>query len=105
MQPGVVRSHGMGVVIEQATHNLLRDIPVDHSGPERVAPLVRRELDRVPVLVTDLAGGQPPIERKPVGRGTDRLGAVDVLRRPREQQLRVRPSCRAAAPLLTDQAA
>ena len=93
VQPGVVRGHLGGVVVEDAAHDLLRDVAVDQPGAQGVAPLVRGQVHRVAVLVADVAGGQPAQQRHPVGRTGDRVGAVDVLRRPREQAGR---SCRPA---------
>jgi hypothetical protein len=72
-------------LIEDASHHLLRDIAVDQPRAEGVAPLVRSQLDRAAVRVTDIAAGQPAIEREPVGRGGGRRPAVGVLRGPREQ--------------------
>ena len=100
VQPGVVRGHLRGVVIEDAPHDLLRDVPVDQPGAEGVPPLVRGQPDRAAVCVADIAAGQPAVEREPVGRCGDRGPAVGVLRRPREQHRRRRPTRRL---LLDDQ--
>ena len=89
VQPGVVRGHLRGVVIEDAAHHFLRDVAVDQPGAEGVAPLVRGQPDRAAVRVTDIAAGQPAIEREPVGRRGGRGPAVGVLRRPWEQHRRV----------------
>ena len=89
VQPGVVGGHLRGVVIEDAPHDFLRDIPVDQPGAEGVPPLVRGQVHRAAVFVVDVAAGQPAAERDPVGRGGGRCPAVGVLRRPREQHRRL----------------
>jgi len=89
VQPGVVRGHLRRVMIEDAPHHLLGDVPVDQPGAEGVSPLVWGQRHRSAVGVTDLAAGQPPVEREPVGRGSDRGAAVGVLRRPRKQHRRL----------------
>jgi hypothetical protein len=61
----------VGIVIEDAAHDLLRDIPVDQPGPERVPPLVRSETDGLPMLVTDVAAFQPAAEGQPVAAPVD----------------------------------
>ena len=48
-------------VVEDAAHDLLRDVAVDQSSAESVTPLVRREMHSVAVLVTDVAVGQPTL--------------------------------------------
>jgi hypothetical protein len=72
-------------MIEDAPHDLLRDVTVDQPGAEGVAPLVRGQPDRAAVRVANLAAGQPAIEREPVGRRGSRGPAVGVLGRAREQ--------------------
>ena len=76
-------------MIEDAPHHLLGDVPVDQPGAGGVSPLVWGQRHRTAVGVTDLAAGQPPVEREPVGRGSDRGAAVGVLRRPRKQHRRL----------------
>ena len=85
VQPGVVSRHLRRVVIEDAADNFLGHVPVDQPSAQGVAPLVRGEVDRLPVVVADVAALQPPVERQPVGARADRGTAIGVLRRPREQ--------------------
>ena len=72
VQPGVVRGHLRGVVVEDAPHDLLRDVPVDQPGAEGVSPLVRGQAHRSAVCVANIAAVQPAVEREPVGRSGDR---------------------------------
>jgi hypothetical protein len=78
VQPRVMRSHGRGVMIEDLADDFLRDVPVDQAGSQRVPPLMRGQVDRVAVLVADVAAGQPGVERPPVCPGVHRLASVAV---------------------------
>ena len=85
VQPGVVSRHLRRVVIEDAADDFLGHVPVEQPSAQGVAPLVRGEVDRLPVGVTYVAALHPAVERGPVGGRTDRGTAIGVLRRPREQ--------------------
>ena len=58
-QPGVVRRHVRRVVVEDLLHHMLGDVPVDQRCSQRVAPLVRGQVDGLAVLVADVAAFQP----------------------------------------------
>ena len=93
-------------MVEHAPHDLLRDVAVDQPVPEGMAPLVRGQVHRLAVFVADVAGGQPALQRHPVGVADDRVGAVDVFCRPREQAgCAGRPALGDAVTMLRDQLA
>jgi hypothetical protein len=64
--PGVVRGHLRRLVIEQDPDDLLRDIAVEQATGGRMAPLVRGQVNRLPVLVANLAERQPGDEHAAV---------------------------------------
>jgi hypothetical protein len=72
-------------MVEDPADNLLRDVTVDQPGAQGVTPLMRRETHPVAVFVADVAGIEPALQGHPIGRGADRVAAVDVLAGPREQ--------------------
>jgi hypothetical protein len=93
-------------MIKDAPHYVLRDVPVDQPGPESVPPLMRGEVNRAAVLVTDVAAVQPTIERHPVGRAGCGRGAVEVLGGPGKQARSAGgPALSRAVPLLAKQVA
>ena len=97
--------HLRRIVVEDAADNLLWDVPVDHPSAEGVSPLMRGEMHRLAMLVTDVAAFQPSVERQPVGRAAGRGLPVDVLGRPREQPGRpVGPALKDTLLLLTGEA-
>ena len=49
--------HGGRVMIKYLLHDMLRNVPVDQDRPQRVAPLMRGQVHRLPVLVADVAVG------------------------------------------------
>ena len=59
--------HPMGVVVQDPADDLLRHVPVDQLGAERVPPLVRGQVDGLAVLVADVAAFQPAVQRPAVG--------------------------------------
>ena len=63
----VVGGHLGGLVVEENADDFLGDVLVDESTGECVAPLVRGQLDRLPVLVAHVAGGQLAVEHVGVG--------------------------------------
>jgi hypothetical protein len=52
-----MRRHLGCFMIKKDADDLLRDVPVDQAAGERMPPLVRGQMDRLPVLVPDVAGG------------------------------------------------
>jgi len=70
---------------QDPTDDLLRHVAVDQLGAECVTPLVRRQLDRLAVLIADVAAFQPAAQRPAVGVTCHRLVPVRVAGGPREQ--------------------
>ena len=103
-QPGVVRGHGVRVMVQDAPDDLLRDVTVDQPGAQRVPPLVGGQVRRLAVLVADVAASQPAVERLPVGGCAVGAGAVQVRVDLREQdRWPAGPSRQGPALLLGDQ--
>ena len=68
MKNSIKRVLGGSVFATNLAGFFLRNVAVDQPGAEGVAPLVRGQPDRAAMRVTDIAEGQPAIEREPVGR-------------------------------------
>jgi len=45
------------IMVEDFLHHVLRNVPVDQGGSQRVPPLVRGDMDRVAAFVADVAAG------------------------------------------------
>src|SRR5947208_11955255 len=74
-----------GVMVQDPADDLLRHVPVDHLGAERVPPLVRGQVDGLAVLVADVAAFQPAVKRPAVGVVTDGPLSAGVAGESREQ--------------------
>jgi hypothetical protein len=80
-------------MVEDAADNLLRHVPVDQLGAQRVSPLVGGEVDELPVFVADVAAFQPAVQRLAVGAVTDGPLPAGVVAEFREQpRSSLRPS-------------
>src|SRR6266566_7347995 len=75
-------------MVEDLLDHVLRDVPVDQAGSERVPPLVRSDLDRATVLVADVAALQPAAQGASVGAVADRRAPAGVRGWLREQRRR-----------------
>ena len=94
-------------MVEDAAHDFLRDVPVDQPGAEGVAPLVRGEVDRLAVLVADVAA-RPASGRAPAGRWGCRSGGVPsmfLVGRGNSTGRACRPALRDARAVFADQLA
>jgi hypothetical protein len=72
-------------MVEQDADDLLRDVPVDQSGGERVPPLVRCQMHGITVLVTDVAEHKPPVQHDAVAVVGHRPLPAGVAHQRREQ--------------------
>src|SRR5487761_1688280 len=54
-------------MIKYFLHDMLRDIAVDQDRSQSVTPLMGGQMDRLPVLVADVASFQPAVEGSPAG--------------------------------------
>lgn len=82
-QSGIVRSHLVRGVIEQAAHGFLRNLIVDQAGAEGMPPLMRGHVDRLAEFITDVAGMQPLDQLAAEGGCAERLLAVGIAGGPR----------------------
>src|ERR1035441_1936746 len=88
-------------MIKKDANDLLRDVPADQTAGERMPPLVRGEMDRLPVLIPDVAGGWPALRQAPVAVRGQRPFPARVGLAPGEQaRVPARPAARRCCSLM-----
>jgi len=77
-QTRIEGGHERRVVVEYFLHDVLRDIAVETGPCPACAAIDGGQVDRLPVLVADIAVFQPAVERPAVGVAGDGPASVEV---------------------------